>query len=506
MKCKTCEYPLWQMKPGACPECGTHFKPSEFEFVTNSVKFCCPHCAQDYYGTGKNGHLEPPAFDCVKCGSAVTMDEMQLLPTTGVKEEQTEVFVTPWIERRGRSWVKAFFATMWAGVGNPVRTIEGVPLQSSMRRALAYVGLQMLWQTVIGGGLVLFIAVAIGGSAGRGGMASLAAIGAALLMSVVPLVFAIVWIIATHVCLRLTGPAPGGLRRTVHAMAYSSGNNALAAIPCIGMVYFSWAGALWWGISAGFMLAKGHGVKGWRAAVAVATPLVVTVALLGGLIAWGVYEAQAASAKAFASLPASTALTTQSSVSGLGYGIFTPGAQTFPKHMVHTLRDYRTQPTHFLLPESHSDGLSSTVLGYGLDEWGLRGARKRVKMNQELREAWATPQPVHRVGDWVFMYEGQDKRKPSSNLWIALGWPDPSTTEDDPTEVPVIWADERTEMIPVGDFQQRLQEQNQERMNAGLTPVPHPREVYALEAPVSADDQDADAPGKGDPTPPDADK
>ncbi len=73
MRCKTCGYRLWNLTEQRCPECATPFRPSEFEFVPNSVQFCCPHCGQAYYGTGPQGHLEPASFVCAKCGNAIQM-------------------------------------------------------------------------------------------------------------------------------------------------------------------------------------------------------------------------------------------------------------------------------------------------------------------------------------------------------------------------------------------------------------------------------------------------
>ena len=63
MRCKNCDYRLWNLVSRQCPECGTEFLPHEFEFVLNSVRFCCPYCQQDYYGTGDKGHLEPIEFE-----------------------------------------------------------------------------------------------------------------------------------------------------------------------------------------------------------------------------------------------------------------------------------------------------------------------------------------------------------------------------------------------------------------------------------------------------------
>src|SRR5437870_10981399 len=108
MHCKTCDYPLWNLKARQCPECGTPFLPSQFNFVINSVRFCCPHCDQTYYGTGERGHLVPSSFVCVNCARPIAMDEMVLRPAEGVSEQQTQTDRMPWLERAQRGWIKAW--------------------------------------------------------------------------------------------------------------------------------------------------------------------------------------------------------------------------------------------------------------------------------------------------------------------------------------------------------------------------------------------------------------
>src|SRR5574341_95612 len=120
MFCKQCGYRLWNLRSRICPECGTAFRPSEFEFVGNAVQFCCPHCGQDYYGTGASGHLVPIEFDCVKCGRHIHMDEMVVLPTSGVEEEQTKVEHMPWLDP-SRGWVKAWLSTIGMALVRPMR-------------------------------------------------------------------------------------------------------------------------------------------------------------------------------------------------------------------------------------------------------------------------------------------------------------------------------------------------------------------------------------------------
>src|SRR5688572_3956647 len=112
MRCKTCDYPLWNLKARQCPECGRAFVPSEFEFVLNSVRFCCQHCDQAYYGTGPRGELVPADFVCVACGQRTRMDDMVLRPAQGVEEKQTQVLKMPWLERAQRGRISAWFSTL----------------------------------------------------------------------------------------------------------------------------------------------------------------------------------------------------------------------------------------------------------------------------------------------------------------------------------------------------------------------------------------------------------
>ncbi len=110
MRCLQCDYTLWNLTARNCPECGASFAPSDYDFVVNSVRFCCPHCDQSYYGTGEKGHLHPNEFDCVGCGQHVHMDEMVLRPAEGLEEEQTQVDRMPWLERREHGPIRSWFS------------------------------------------------------------------------------------------------------------------------------------------------------------------------------------------------------------------------------------------------------------------------------------------------------------------------------------------------------------------------------------------------------------
>ena len=97
MRCRNCDYPLWNLKARECPECGASFRPSEFEFVAQSVRFCCPHCDQEYFGTDERGHLRPVEFNCTKCATRVEMDAMVLRPADTQNDSSTKLGEVPWI-------------------------------------------------------------------------------------------------------------------------------------------------------------------------------------------------------------------------------------------------------------------------------------------------------------------------------------------------------------------------------------------------------------------------
>ena len=263
MRCKACDYPLWNLPARRCPECGAAFKPSDFEFTINSVQFCCPHCRQPYYGTGERGHLVPSKFDCVNCGQRVDMDEMVLLPTEGVKEEQTVVDSMPWLERgKGISGPKAWWLTVWRGMSSPTRLMRATPLESSGGAAVWFGLTVNMLGLVLGMGVMivffLIVGMGAGGRMGGGGPFMILGLASMLLGWVVSVaVMLAVWGLLTHALLCLGGKRAGTLARTYQALGYSAGPMIICAIPCLG-VYLSLVGWIWWMIGATFMLKEGQ--------------------------------------------------------------------------------------------------------------------------------------------------------------------------------------------------------------------------------------------------------
>ena len=138
MRCRTCGYSLWNLAARECPECGASFRPSDFEFVPGTVRFCCPHCRRDYYGTDDRGQLSPRAFSCEQCGAAIDMDGMLLLPAEGLTDADTEPGVMPWLERGRRGLVKSYLGTVGLAMVRPARLMRGVPMSASVGEAMVF--------------------------------------------------------------------------------------------------------------------------------------------------------------------------------------------------------------------------------------------------------------------------------------------------------------------------------------------------------------------------------
>ena len=138
MRCKNCDYLLWNLKTRECPECGATFKPSEYEFTANSVRFCCPHCDHPYYGTSESGHLVPESFGCLRCGRPLHIDEMVLRPGLGVEEAQTARNRMPWLERKEIGFFKSWFMMIGHAMTRPVQLGRAIPQEASALGALLH--------------------------------------------------------------------------------------------------------------------------------------------------------------------------------------------------------------------------------------------------------------------------------------------------------------------------------------------------------------------------------
>lgn len=497
MNCRACRYPLWRIRDRRCPECGTPFSPADFDFVRFAVRFRCPHCGQEYYGDGERGRLVPEEFDCVGCARRVSMAEMVVEPAAGVEEKQTRTRAVPWLERDQLGLGRAFVRTIGMSMFMPGELASRLPraadeggnagepapmLGPALRfmlltqAAVWAVAAVPLWAVL--GFRVVARASGRGGSLGPEVGALLVVYAAGLLGT---LAAGFVFALIGHLLLRITGrrAGQGGLRRTLTAMAYSSGANALTAVPCFG-AYFGW---VWWVGSATAMLAYIHPVRPWRAAVAVVGPVASLAVLVAGLYAWSVFTlmsqgaASAASAAAVGSGPGSRATAVGSAM--LKYAA---AHGDWPGHVAELLAD-GTLPVGSLT--GPGDGASATTpadvrLGDLTGaKFALASPERRAGAARAAVASVAPSSAAYRVGDFVVCVHAGQPVVTGPDLWLVIASPDPDVPGNSPPpDYLVTKSDGGTVRIAAADFDGWFAVQNYARLGYGLPPLPHPRDVH----------------------------
>ena len=277
MHCLKCDYPLWNLAPGSCPECGTPFKPTDREFPVGRARFCCPDCDQAYYGDGPEGHLQPSEFECVSCNRHLTEDDCIIRPLEGNDEIVSSV--APWFQPSVGLFSRFFRTCGWSMV-RPIELGNGTPLTSSTASAIGFMAfLQFLGLAV--GAFPLLVIVVMGPlvtGAQAGGMTVPMLVGAGGIV-----LFSIVMILlnacVAHLVLAWTGKLPHGLGRTVTLCCLGTGPAILVAIPCFGPYCGSYVSGIWMIVSTILVLIHGQRVSGWRASVAVLAFPTILVAL-----------------------------------------------------------------------------------------------------------------------------------------------------------------------------------------------------------------------------------
>jgi hypothetical protein len=190
MRCKNCDHTLWNQPvppegtERKCSECGAPYALAEFEFARGKVKFCCLQCDKAYYGTSLSGHLEPAEFDCVGCGTHLTMERCVVRAHDMEREfEAMQKRGLPWLEPTGLGWPRRWWLTanlsvsLRAGVAQqlvrspqPLRAAGFVLVNASMTYAAAVLanGLLELLVGNSGGNSLGMATIGMAGLAGAG--------------------------------------------------------------------------------------------------------------------------------------------------------------------------------------------------------------------------------------------------------------------------------------------------------------------------------------------------
>ncbi len=536
MNCRTCNYSLWNNTKGQCPECGTPFKPSDFDFIPGAVRFHCPHCAQQYFGTDSRGHLEPRAFACVNCQQPLEMDSMRLTPEIGVDEEATQAPDVPWTSDN-----LGFFARWWktttAAMLRP--HILGAGIRPGTGTGAAWwfaIFSNIVISMVAWGTLLVFVIGAIAMAsmgAGGGGGPPLWAMGAGfgfigLFLFVAFPVFILIWGACAHMimCIGINKPAYS-LRHTYATLCYTSGAAFINILPCVGA--YSFLGGIWWMVSASIGLKFSQKVSTGKAvAAAVVPPLVFVCTCTAAYMVFAfsmVNTARTAVATAQAKATAASAYLDQAYTSAISTTFQTAivAQDPLPNHVAELVLTNSLSTSSFTLSGSGTTPDRIPVLGTNLGQVIMlpRLEEKRAK----ARLATLSMPPVYRFGDFIFTYQGvplvAPPGKDNSELWLffssldpaspppvanivnPFGGPPPTVTTPAPT-ASVAPANNVARNVYVGvvagavktiapeNFAAALLEQNALRATFGLPPIPAPETLKQWTEPIPETDPDSD--------------
>ena len=476
MRCKECDYRLWNLTTQRCPECGAPFLPSDYEFVPNSVAFCCPQCGQAYYGQGPKGHLEPAVFDCVSCGRRVDMNQMVLRPAENIREEQTQADQNPWLRRAERGRVKAWFAMIGRAMVHPGRLIAATAPTSSLLQAFWFVAVTAMATVMwVGIPMVIVGSIAILATGPMHGapmtaMGPVFGFGAWLLFLLAsPIVGILLWGLVAHGVLRVGASPQRGLRGTYQALCYSYGAYAVTGVPCLGF-YLTPLGLVWWIVSAILMVKRGQAVGAVRATCAVSLLPVIVVALLTAATGLSYHYGTIAFNTSMTTRTASTV--TQAVIDHArqhqGYG---------PAHGVELLTSTSLSPFDLLDMRSSTLIQNVPVGNTTLDRWLALSANERKAIVLSEINALGPDVIAHRLGDCVFVHHGIDIDTADPALWLVIVHPDPAAGGSAPQQIAVGRVDGSVTTFPAAALAQELQAQNALRAASNLLPLPSPDTV-----------------------------
>ena len=284
MRCRGCNYELWNLPPGDCPECGKAWRFEDFHFRREFVQFLCPHCDCAYPGEYIASLALPYAFTCTGCQSAIELGQMCARPAEGIDGSQAMQLDFVWSDRRQVGRWRAFWRVVGYSLGTPSRIGNTMTQKRGLRGALWF---SFLCLNFAGFNWLIFITISFwlpsftGRSQSFRGVEFIAVL--VFLAVFVGLVLAqqlffLVWGLITHALIRMTGRARRAIGHTLSATHFCAGTFIICAIPICGF-YFSLISFVWMAVAMVSALAALHKISRWRTAFAVLAPPVVMISV-----------------------------------------------------------------------------------------------------------------------------------------------------------------------------------------------------------------------------------
>ncbi len=284
MRCRGCDYELWNMKPGACPECGRKWQFDEFRFRPFAAQFLCPHCEHAYAGSDDQGIPVPRAFICSQCSQPIDLNQMRALPRPNTDGSDAMDDVHPWSERFRLGYWRAFWRSVGQSMFSPTRVGRTLPERTDLRSALVF---SLLCATVSIAFLTSPLAFLFGISSSQFSSGLEYALiflakflGIILGSALFGQIFFVLWGSCAHAILRMSGGVRRPLNSSLSATLFCTGPFLISAVPCCGF-YISVISLIWMAVAMIYAFASLQKVSGLRASIAVLTPI---LALLAGTV------------------------------------------------------------------------------------------------------------------------------------------------------------------------------------------------------------------------------
>ncbi len=295
MRCRGCDYELWNMKPGTCPECGRPWTFDDFRFFPRMAQFLCPHCEHAYAGTDERGLPVPRAFICAGCQNPIDLAQMRALPVPGSDGNLAMGDEHAWSERARLGRWRAFWRMVGQSMFSPSRTGSSLPHEPRFWSAVLFSILcASLGIVICAFPFVILIGFGSGqlSSGWQYALELVASFGAfALGVALAGQLGFLLWGAVTHAILCLTGEVRRPLRHTLCATLYCSGAFAISAVPCCG-IYVCVISVVWMAVSMISAIAVLQKSSIARTALAVLVPPAVAILLLAASIVWAVSSAK----------------------------------------------------------------------------------------------------------------------------------------------------------------------------------------------------------------------
>jgi hypothetical protein len=409
------------------------------------------------------------------------MDQMVLLPVAGFEEHGTELERPPWLERRNIGRVRAWFRTVGQSMVQPFRLMRSVPVDSSTGDALWFAtvsnfiyacGLVLPW--------IVLMLVSMAWGWGGGGARTFEAAFACFIpcgLLIGWLLWTLLWVAATHILLRISGPVLAGTDRTYQAICYSSGANALTAIPCFG-IYIGW---IWWLVSAALMVKEAQKVGGTRATLATLALPVTLFLLAAGGYAYLVHSVLSGPMAAYRSMQSAVSDPRPQSVLTAFQAYLQDHSDQLPTHAIELVHQGYLQTDDLILASTGTieDDVPIGDGGLTLDDYNGLTARQQKAVTNDTIAAQPPDVIAHRLGDFVFTFHGIDPTQSDPGIWIAVVCPDPDVN-------PPLGSNEMIGVIHLGGFVNwfpqsqlvaELHAQNALRTQHQLPPLPDPTAI-----------------------------